>query len=76
MSTKKSREIADYLVGTCKSSGDAEFAFNVDSDYVLAAVIEEEIDTCSECGWWFDKCDLEVIDDELVCGDCDDRDHE
>lgn len=68
--TEKSA-IAEYLNGTSRCVSDAANYFGVDEDEVLAALAEEEVEECANCGWWFSTDELEVDGDgEYRCSDC------
>lgn len=74
-------EIAESLEGTCMNAFEIQYEYSTDelSDDELKQVnkdaveeaVYQEVDPCSECGWWCNVSDLMVDENgELICSDC------
>ena len=80
LTAKQETEIAEYLEGTCKSVAQVFDAFDFDcaEDDVYEAVLNNGIEECTGCNWWFETCELIPDPDEEgsalelhgLCGDC------
>ena len=61
--------IVQSLQGTCGSLGEYldEYLEEGFDELELCKVIDANIGECSECGWWYEICELDV---DSICESC------
>lgn len=74
---KKIQEVAEYLLGTCKSLTEAIAAFSlgdcIDECRLEAALLEEDTELCVQCQWWHEVHQLKASEEHgggLCCQCC------
>lgn len=60
-------QIAEKVEGTTMSAAEIAEKYNVDEDDVEERLIDENIEVCGGCGWWWDSG---ALDPDLYCPDC------
>ena len=63
-------KIVDTLEGT---SGTYDHAIEEEyglEGHELEELVAEYIDHCAQCGWWISTDELDTIDGELICTEC------
>lgn len=70
------RQIAERIVGTCKTEAGIAHEFDIDDDRVLEALVDQRVSCCATCGWW--DYDDNMTDDggDLICDECTKEDDE
>jgi len=58
------------LSGSCQSADDLAEEWEIPITAALDLIAKSEVEQCTTCGWWCDKSELEIVDDEPTCEDC------
>lgn len=68
---KTAEEIADYLMGTCKSLDDALEELDSEGADTIAFCLDldSRIFCCEVCSWWSEISDMAS---DMICMDCED----
>lgn len=64
---QKKLEIAEFALGTCRSSGELAETFSVEEQDVLQALIDNEMEWCDSCGW---VVEVSEMNEDNFCQDC------
>lgn len=64
-------EIAEFVIGTCKSPAEIAEHFDIPIDDIEEILLDNNIEMCPECSWWVDS--FELVDEEgesISCLNC------
>lgn len=74
ISSEIKSEVYNYVYGSCNPdlSWVAE-QLGVDDSDVEDALLDLNLELCTMCGWWADCSEMDNIDGEAICSDCQDK---
>lgn len=75
---KKIQQLADYLLGTCKTVGEGMAASGIDGlddSNAQTKLLQADIELCVNCYWWHEVHELQHNEDEGggICEQCADE---
>jgi hypothetical protein len=73
MDLQKVKEVYEFLLGSSSTEQQAAEACGVDDEVILDYITAAKVECCSECGWWYDADELNEIQAELICNDCNNK---
>lgn len=73
--------LADHLLGTCKilevAFDDCGIAEELQNDTDFLVELDDRVSECSQCGWWVETHDTEVVGGHtIICNECSAGDEE
>lgn len=68
---KRAIEVAEAIVGTCKSLSDFATT-DEENDLEFCNALDDEVFQCADCGWWSEISEVSENENngEQVCTDC------
>jgi hypothetical protein len=71
LTLEQKQKISEAVAGTCMGEHEMADEFDCDYDDILDAIVEiGEVERCTTCGWWCEIHELELVNDEHTCQEC------
>ena len=67
------KQLVEDIIGTCSSVHEHLIGSDVGEENFLEACSEAGVERCEECGWWSPDGEWSVLDDEIICNECQDN---